>query len=333
MNPRTFLLLLATSSLFLSTSCHDHNTSMDGKITVITTISPITSIVENIGGNLVYVQGIVPEGANSHTFEPAPSVARLIANANLIVMNGLFLEEPSLRIAKASKNNQTKIIRLGNMAITRDQWVFDFSFPENKGHPNPHLWTNPVLGLKYGEIIRDELVSLDPTNKSYYQDNYDALKIRIEDLDKRIQVAIDTIPQKNRKLLTYHDSFPLFAKRYGLEIIAAVQPSDFTEPSARSVASLIDQIRGLGIPAIFGSAVFPSPVMEHIANESNVLFVDQLRDDDLPGKPGDQLHSYLGLILKNTEIMVSALEGNPDPLTGFDTGPVFQGGSGALYPQ
>ena len=142
-----------------------------------------------------------------------------------------------------------------------------------------------------------------------------------------------TIPAQNRKLLTYHDSFPFFGTRYSLEIIGAIQPSDFTEPSARDVANLIDQVRAEQVPAIFGSAVFPSPVMEQIAKEGGAEFIDKLRDDDLPGAPGDPLHSYLGLMLVDAEIIVTGLGGNADALSGFDAGLVFEGASNAKYPQ
>ncbi len=300
---------------------------------VVTTVSPITSLVENVGGTRIRLQGIVPEGVNSHTFEPAPSVAQVMSEADLIVLNGLFLEEPSLEMAEANRKPGAVILALADRAISRDEWVFDFSFPEDGGHPNPHLWTSPILAIKYAELIRDELTRLDASNTDYFNDNYEKLKTRLEDLDQRISDAVDTIPPENRKLLTYHDSFPFFGSRYGLEIVGAVQPSDFTEPSARDVAGLIDQVRESGVPAIFGSEVFPSPVMEQIAKEGGADFVDRLRDDDLPGSHGDPRHSYMGLMLTNVEVMVTALGGSAEALSGFDTGPVFEGESGAVYPE
>ena len=300
---------------------------------VVSTVSPITSLVENVGGDRIALEGIVPEGANSHTFEPAPSVAAVLARADLFVANGLFLEEPTIEMARANRKPGALILLLGDRTITREEWVFDFSFPDSERQPNPHLWTAPHLALKYAELIRDELAVLDPANADYYNENYGKLKTRIEDLDGRIAAAMDTIPPQNRKLLTYHDSFPFFGPRYGLEIIGAVQPSDFTEPSAREVARLIDQIRETEVPAIFGSAVFPSPVMEQIAKESGAEFVDKLRDDDLPGVPGAARHSYLGLILEDAHTIVSALGGDPSPLDGFDPGLVFAGQSRAVYPQ
>ena len=306
---------------------------VDGKLRVVSTVSPITSIVENIGGVKISLEGIVPEGVNSHTFHPAPSVAKLLAEADLIVLNGLFLEEPSLRMAEANKSAGAVVLALGDRSVARDDWVFDFSFPESQERPNPHVWTSPPLALKYAELVRDELEALDPENADYFAGNYQRLKERIEDLDSRIKTAVETVPKENRRLLTYHDSFPFFGERYGLEIIGAVQPSNFSEPSAREVARLIDQVRDTGVPAIFGSEVFPSPVMEQIAKEGGAKFIDELRDDDLPGEPGDPDHTYLGLMLADVEAIVSALGGSTEALTGFDTGLVFEGDSAARYPQ
>lgn len=300
---------------------------------VVTTVSPITSIAENIGGTRIQLEGIIPEGVNSHTFEPAPSVAAVVSQADLFIANGLFLEEPSIELTRANKKPGAVILTLGDKAISKEEWAFDFSFPESGGHPNPHLWTAPHLALKYAEFIRDEIAALDPANAGYYRENYEKFKDRIDDLDRRIAEAVNTIPTGNRKLLTYHDSFPFFGSRYGLEIIGAVQPSDFAEPSAREVARLIDQVKESSVPAIFGSEVFPSPVMEQIAREGGAQFIDQLRDDDLPGAPGEPRHTYLGLMLQNMEIMVPALGGSADALAGFDPSLVFAGDSKAIYPQ
>ena len=113
---------------------------------VVTTVSPITSIVENIGGLRIQLEGVVPEGVNSHTFEPIPSMAKLMAQADLIIINGLFLEEPTLAMAESNKRAETVILSLGDQAVTPDEWQFDFTFPESAGQPNPHLWPDPNLG-------------------------------------------------------------------------------------------------------------------------------------------------------------------------------------------
>jgi len=326
-----FLLLLL--ALLASGCAAAAPSGPEGGLKVVTTVSPITSIVENIGGTRIRLEGIIPEGANSHTFEPSPTVIRVLAGADLIVLNGLFLEEPTLRMAEANKKKEAVVLLLGDNTVTKDQWAFDFSFPASGGHPNPHLWPDPLYALRYAELVHEQLVRLDPSSAAYYTENLARFRERIERLDAGIRAAIATIPPGSRKLLTYHDSWAYFARRYGMEVIGAVQPSDFSEPSAQEVARLIDQIRQARVPAVFGSEVFPSKVLEQIARETGATFVDRLRDDDLPGKPGDPRHSYLGLMLENMEAMVPALGGNVAALAGFDPGPVFEGKSGAIYPQ
>ena len=302
-------------------------------LSVAATVSPITSIVENIGGVRIKLEGLVPEGVNSHTFEPAPSVATTLASADLVILNGLFLEEPTLQMAKSNLKEGAAIISLGEQTITREEWQFDFSFPEDGGHPNPHLWPDPILALRYAEIVRDNLVERDPGNADYFSANYDAFAERIAALDAAIKTAVATIPEENRKLLTYHDSWAYFADRYGFAVIGAAQPADFSEPSAREVADLINQIKAENIQAVFGSEVFPSPVMQTIAAESGVAYIDELSDDDLPGAPGDPGHSYLGLEVSNLRIIIPALGGDASALDQIDVSPVFDGASNAVYPQ
>ena len=185
-----FLVFALVIALVALVSCADGNSGGEtsgetqGMLKVVSTVSPITSLAENVGGTRIRLEGIVPEGVNSHTFEPAPSVATVIAEADLIVLNGLFLEEPSLEMARANKKAGAVILTLGDKAITRDQWVFDFSFPEGDGHPNPHLWTSPDLAIKYADLVRAELAALDPDNADYYAENFANLEERLNDLDE-----------------------------------------------------------------------------------------------------------------------------------------------------
>jgi len=289
------------------------------RLKVVTTVSPVTNVVYNIGGDRIELTGIVPEGVNSHTFEPAPSDAKVLAEADIVFVNGLHLEEPTLKLAEANKKASAEIVLLGEQTITPDQYVYDFSFPKEAGSPNPHLWPNPWHALRYAEIAQEVLTRRDPANADYYAQNYSALKARIEAFDVAVQATINSIPAANRKLLTYHDSWAYFAPRYGIIVIGAIQPSDFAEPSAQDVASLIDQLRQEKVPAIFGSEVFPSPVLNQIAREAGVQFVDTLRDDDLPGVPGEANHSYLGMMTENMKTIAGALGGDPNLIANFDT--------------
>ncbi|MFQ5855857.1 MAG: metal ABC transporter substrate-binding protein [Anaerolineae bacterium] len=296
----------------------DASDRQDGRLNVASTVSPITNIVHNVGGDRIRLAGIVPEGVNSHTFEPAPGDARQLAVADIIFVNGLNLELPTIKLAEANLKPGAEIVTLADKTIARDQWVFDFSFPQERGDPNPHLWLNPMHALRYAEIVRDTLSDRDPGNAGYYAENYGQFKARIEALDQAIQASINAIPADNRQLVTYHDSFAYFAPRYGMTVIAAIQPSDFSEPSPREVAGIIQQLREVGVPAIFGSEVFPSPVLDQIGKEADIQFVDTLRDDDLPGRPGDREHSYIGMMVEDVRIMARALGGDPSPLDEVD---------------
>lgn len=292
------------------------------KINVVSTVAPITSIVENIAGDKVRVTGIIPEGINSHTFEPVPTDIKILAAADLLILNGLELEIPTLKLAKANMKQSARILLLGDKTITEQDYIYDFSFPKSHGHPNPHLWLNPQYVARYAVLVRDELVRIDPDNKSGYEQNAAAYLQRLETLDQAIEQAVQTIPESNRRLLTYHDSWPYFARRYGFEIIGAVQPSDFSDPSPREVKRLIDQIRNEKVPAVFGSEVFPSPVLEQIAREGKTRYIDKLRDDALPGKPGEPPHSYIGMMIENLTIMFEALGGSAEALKKVDPAPV-----------
>jgi ABC-type Zn uptake system ZnuABC Zn-binding protein ZnuA len=284
-----------------------------GRLQVVSTVSPITNLIQNVGREHVEVWGIVPEGTNSHTFEPAPSDARLFAEADIVFVNGLHLEEPTRELAEANVPEGVPVVQLGERTISPDQYIFDFSFPEEGGDPNPHLWTNPLFATRFAEIIKDELARLDPANARDYEANFEEVGARLEELDRLVRQVTESVPPENRKLLTYHDSFPYFAREYGWTIIGAIQPSDFSEPTAADVARLIDQIRAERVPAIFGSEVFPSPVLDQIARETGARYIDDLRDDDLPGENGDSDHSYFGLMAFDFKTFMGALGGDTSP--------------------
>lgn len=312
-------VISACAASAVTTPLSTSTNSAAAKLKVVSTVSPLVNLIYNVGGDRIQLSGIIPEGTDSHTFEPAPSDVQKLAQADLIFVNGLSLEDPTKKLAKASIKTDAEIIELAPLTISENEYVYDFSFPKESGKPNPHLWTDPTKALRYAEIARDALVRRDPQNANYYNKNFAAFKERIDKLDAAIRTSVATIPAKNRKLLTYHDSFPFFGPRYGFEIIGAIQPNDFGEPSPKQVADLILQIRQVGVPAIFGSEVFPSPILEQIAKESGAKFVDAIRDDDLPGKPGDPAHSYLQMIVDDVIAITEALGGNSSVMKTVDT--------------
>ncbi len=285
---------------------------------VVTTVAPITSIAANIIGDRARIVGIVPEGTNSHTFEPPPSAAELLSIADVVFINGLQLEEPTKNLAEANLGDGVPLVELGDETISPEQYKYDFSFPVSEGKPNPHLWTDPTLVKVYAGLIRDTMIDVDPAGASEYDANFEAFSDLVDDFDATAAEAFATIPADQRKLVTYHDAYAYFADTYGFTVVGAVQPADFGEPTATDVITLIEQIRAENVPAVFGSEVFPSPVLEQIANETGAQYVDDLRDDDLPGAPGEPDHSWLGLMKFNFITMTDALGGDSSALANFD---------------
>ena len=305
--------------------------SPEPKLEIATTVAPITSIVANVGGDRVKITGIVPEGTDAHTFEPQPSVAELLGEADVLYLNGLELEEPTRELGGKNSPDGAEIVELGTKSIPESEYVYDSSFPREDGKPNPHGWTDPGYVRKYAEVVRDDLSARDPQNASYYAGNYDKFAAMIDELDQAMRTSFNTIPREQRKLLTYHDAYPYFARDYGWDVIGAVQDSDSEDPTAKDVGQLIDQVEKEDVPAIFGSEVFPSPVLEQIGRETGVRYVDVLRDDDLPGGPGDPTHSWAGLMHFDFITMTEAMGGDASALQAFTPRDVAP--DGAEYPQ
>jgi ABC-type Zn uptake system ZnuABC Zn-binding protein ZnuA len=305
-----------------------HPADDPAKLNVVTTVSPLTSIVSSVAGDRAEVRGLVPEGANSHTFEPPPSAARTLSRADVIFVNGLKLEDPTRDLAAGNLKAGAEMVELGERTIRPDQYLYDFSFPREGGKPNPHLWTNPPYAKEYARIVRDTLAARDPAHAGDYATNYERFAAKVDELDGAMTAASATVPK--RELLTYHDAYAYFAQHYGWQVIGAIQVSSFEEPTPREVAELIQQVRQVGVPAIFGSEVFPSPVLARIGSEAGVRYVDKLRDDDLPGKPGDPDHSWLGLMKFDFITMVESLGGDASPLQAIQMPDIADT---AVYPQ
>ena len=290
-------------------------TAVSGRaLRIVSTVAPITNLVGLLAGDIgPIVEGLVPEGINSHTFEPPPSASAILEQADIIFVNGLKLEDPTLELAKANAPKAV-ICELGTSSLPQSSWLYDFSFPKESGKPNPHLWTNPLSVMQYVTTIRDVLVLADPSNIDKYEANYVAVSKMVMNLDAAMKLSTETVPANDRKLLTYHDAYAYFALRYGYEVIGAIQPQSFEEPSPRDIAALIDQVKAKKVKAVFGSEVFPSPVLEQIGKEAGVRYIDVLRDDDLPGEPGDAEHSWAGLMKFNYITIVEALGGDATAL-------------------
>ena len=272
MNRRFAILGLAAALLALVSACggDDDPATAGGetpdaadKLRVVTTVAPLTNIVLNIGGDRIDLKGIIPDGVDSHTFEPSPADAVTLSKADIFIMNGAHLEGSSEKIAQENLRDPSKIYKLAENTYSSDDeragFLYDFSFPKEKGDPNPHLWMDPRNGEHYAELVAGWLDANDPSNKSYYDGNLSAYMTSLEQLDAAIRTAAATVPPDQRKLLTYHDSWAYWAREYGWTVIGAIQPSDFSEPSAKDVADLIDQIKARARESSFRLGGVPEP--------------------------------------------------------------------------
>jgi ABC-type Zn uptake system ZnuABC Zn-binding protein ZnuA len=184
--------------------------------------------------------------------------------------------------------------------------------------------------VEYADVVREVLSERDPANADAFTANFEAFTAEVAKLDAAVRADQETVPADKRKLVTYHDAYAYFAKNYDWTVVGAIQPNDFEDPTPAEVADLIEQIKSEGVPVIFGSEVFPSAVLETIGAEAGVRYEDSLRDDDLPGAPGDAEHNLLSLLRYNYSTMITGLGGTPTQLEAL----VFQlPTDNAYYPQ
>jgi ABC-type Zn uptake system ZnuABC Zn-binding protein ZnuA len=174
----------------------------DGEPFVVATVAPIVDLVAHVMGGPGAVEGLVPPGVDSHTHEPRPGDARTLSRADVFVANGLFLEEPALRLAAANLRDDAAVVELAELTIAPDDWVFDWSFPEAQGHPNPHLWMSVGYAMRYVEHIAAALARADPDGEEQYRANAEAYLAELRALDAAIAEAVGTIPEANRRAMS-----------------------------------------------------------------------------------------------------------------------------------
>ena len=305
---------------------------------VVATVAPVADLVAQVGGDRVAVEPLVPAGADAHTYEPRPSDVMTLAGADLYLGIGLALNAGALRLAEEHLPRDGSLVLLGESALEDADLVFDHGHShgdgdddhghshgdgdDDHGHshddhalgPNPHVWTSLVNAAALVGGIAATLSEHDPAGAEVYAANRDAYLEQIEALHDRVGAAIGTIPEPARSLITYHDAWTYFARDYGLDFENAVQPTDFTDPSASEVRAVIDLIREREVPAVFGAEEFPTPVLEAIAEETGARYIDDLADDALPGEPGDEVHTYLELMRRNAVAIVEGLGGDASDL-------------------
>ena len=282
-------------------------------------MAPITSIAANVIGDCAEIVGIVPEGTNSHTFEPPPSAAEVMTTADVVFINGLAARGAD----QGAGAGQRRRRRADHRARRRDDrprrsTSTTSRSPRTAASRIRTCGPTPRSSRSTPRSSATRWSAEAPECEDDLNANYDAFVEIVDEFDVAIREAFDTIPEDQRKLVTYHDAYAYFADTYGWNVIGAVQPADFGDPTPADVVSLIEQIEAEQVPAIFGSEVFPSPILEQIAEETGAVYVDDLRDDDLPDAPGDENHSWLGLMKFNFITMTEALGGDASALADFE---------------
>lgn len=292
-------------------------------LSVLTSVDPITDLAQQVLGERGEARSLVAAG-DSHTFEPSPRDAIRMSEADLFLANGLGLNDAAVALAEANLPADAPIVTLAELTLDPDEVVVSEPPGSDSGEaqappePNPHTWMNVAYAIDYVGHITQALVEIDPAGRSTYEENAATYTSELQALDQAIAEATATIPPANRTLVSYHDSWAYYAPRYGLDHVDAVQPDDFSEPSAAEVRTIIDEINELQVPAVFGAREFPSDVLATIADATGATYVADLSDDEFPGEPGDPEHSYIGMMVANARAITEGLGGDASALDAVD---------------
>lgn len=295
--PRFSLILVMP--LLLLAACSgggaDHP-SASGTLKVVATTTVFADIVRNVGGDRVSVASIIPPGVGPEDYEAKPDDARKLADAQLVVSNGVGLDDFLDRLISSAGGERPRLVLgEGIPTITVD------------GEANPHFWLDPTLVKEYYvPAIAAKLSELDPGGKAPYDANAAAYGAQLDALDAELMARIDQIPVANRKLVTFHDGFPYFARHFGFELVGVILENVGQDPSAAELAALVDEVRAAGVRAVFSEAQFSPKLSETLAQEAGITrVVTTLYNDTLGDAPAD---TYLGMMRWNVDQIVPALK-------------------------
>jgi ABC-type Zn uptake system ZnuABC Zn-binding protein ZnuA len=298
---RVRTIAMALAAVTLLSGCAGASTagSSGGKLTVVTTTTVFADMVANVGGDLVSVTSIVPKNADVHTFEPRPADVRTVAEAKLLVMNGLGLDDWLQKTITDASAAGTPLLQLG--VDLPGVTLLPGETPDTE---NPHLWMDVKYAELYVDRIATALGSVDPAHAATYETQAAAYKQQLETLDSWVRAQIATIPEANRKLVTFHDAFPYYAREYGITIVGVAVEAPGQDPSAGYTAQLITAIENAKVKAIFSEAQFPAKLVDELASEAGCKVVANLYDDALGDPP---VTSYEEVIRWDTTQLVQAL--------------------------
>jgi zinc/manganese transport system substrate-binding protein len=265
------------------------------RVNVVTSFSILGDFVKNVGGERVSVTTLVGPDGDVHVYTPAPADARKIADAKLLVINGLGLEGWLPRLVQSSGSKAPIIIATKNIA------------PLKLGSDaDPHAWQSVANAKIYVTNIRDALGAADPADAETFRANAERYLAALDALDREVREAIGRIPPARRKVISTHDAFGYFASAYGIEFIAPLGVSTESEASARDIAGIITQIKTAKIPAVFLENISDPRLIRQIAAETGARIGGTLYSDSLTGEKGDA-PTYIDMVRHNIRALTSAL--------------------------
>ncbi|MDP9310539.1 MAG: zinc ABC transporter substrate-binding protein [Chloroflexota bacterium] len=295
------------------------------KLQVVATTSIIGDLAKNVGSERVDVRVLLPPGTDPHTYSPTPSDVQAISEAHVLFENGLGLEDwLEELVANAGGSRPTVVVSEGLPTLasaeheehgTGSEHTSAAASAETDAHDqegagnDPHMWLDVQNTIGYVENIRDGLKQVDAGNVATYDNQAAAYITQLKELDATITQQVATIPADQRKLVTNHDNFAYFAKRYGFTVVGNVFENVSTEqePSAQQIAQLVQLIREQNVPAAFTENTVNPRLAEQVANEAGIKVVTDLYTDAL-GEAGSNGDTYIKMMQYNVQQIVAALQ-------------------------
>lgn len=287
----------------------------EAPLKVVASFSILGDMVKNVAGARADVTVIVGPDSDAHSFEPSPGHASALAEADLLVINGLGFEPWLVRLASAARSKATYVVAsYGVSARLRAADTHDHAHEENHaptsdGDFDPHAWQSLRNGIIYVRNIAEALAKKDPAHATLYEANAESYIAELSRLDEWVRAEIGRLPPQKRKVITTHDAFGYFGAAYGVSFIAPVGLSSNAEPSAQALAGLVDQIRREQIRALFMENMTSPRMMEVISRETGAEEGGTLYSDALSA-PGGPAPTYTAMFRHNVPALIAAMQKN-----------------------
>ncbi len=265
----------------------------------------LADIAQNVAGDRLQVESLIPQGMDPHAFDPAPQDVKRIADSQVLIENGAGLETWLERLLANAGGERTVIVASAGLTSRKP----DAGHDDDHGDQDPHFWLDPNNVIRYTENIRDSLIQADPAGEATYRRNADAYITELKALDAWIREQVAAIPPDRRLLVTNHESMGYFADRYGFKVVGTVIPSVSTgaSPSAQQMAQLAQEIEATGAKAIFLETGASAQLARQIAQDTGVKVVTDLYTHSLTGPDGDA-PSYIEMMKHNVRTIIAAIK-------------------------